>query len=133
MSRQSEIEFFRRVCAKARRERYAELLASERGRRRVLDELYHFDAWDERAMVSIAPGEQNAEPIHRMLRRAGAPNTCLIMSTDSDFDGIEMPLAEALQSVVAFMCGVVLICDPAGLGYWEGEYPKDRCVLDGRR
>jgi hypothetical protein len=43
-----------------------------------------------------------------------------------------MALAEALEAVVGGGFGTLISCIPGRLGYFEGELPRDRKLLEGR-
>jgi hypothetical protein len=49
------------------------------------------------------------------------------MSEDSDLDGKELPLLEALKKVVGYQMGTFLSCVPGKLAYFEDE--DDRWIL----
>jgi hypothetical protein len=53
--------------------------------------------------------------------------SCRILSEDSDLDGKELPLLEALKKVVGYQMGTFLSCVPGKLAYFEDE--DDRWIL----
>src|SRR6266550_7663490 len=60
------------------------------------------------------------------------PGLCWLVSERSDWDGRQMPLAEALEAVVGTGFGTIISCIPGRLGYFEGEMPRDRNLLQHR-
>jgi hypothetical protein len=116
---------------RTKRARLAQFLRSPKRRGKLLDGLYHFRDLDPRFLVEIAPCDQHAEAIADLLARRGAPSQCHVISTDRELDGRDLPLVEALRQIVGRGQGAALVsCVPGRLGYFEGESPKDRFILD---
>jgi len=83
-----------------RRDRYLEMLAKPKRRKDITASLAHFKHLDMRHAVQIPPRQQHTADILQLLRLKGAPETCYALSEDSELDGKEMPLSEALKEVV---------------------------------
>ncbi len=64
-----------------------------------------------------------------MLRRKGAPETCYVMGY-SEFDGRAVDLRGALEEIVGRSFGNFLSCIPGKFGYFEGEEPNERYILE---
>ena len=112
---------------KGRRERCLTLLASERGRAKLRKTLAHFQHLDPRYARRLSPAEQNR--IGDVLRGAGAPATCYVLSEETDLDGQVMELDEALEGIVGRGMGTFISCIPGRLAYFEGEEPGERYLL----
>jgi hypothetical protein len=52
------------------------------------------------------------------------------MSASSDLDGQETDLRPALKEIVGWYDGTFLSCLPGRLGYFEGEEPNERYILE---
>lgn len=113
-----------------KRERYLEMIAKPKKRQKFLLELAHFKALDRRYLLAIPPRQQDPEQITSILSQKGAPRTCWVTSEDSNLDGKEMPLREALKKVIGYQMGTVLSCIPGKLAYFEDE--EDRWILERR-
>jgi hypothetical protein len=114
----------------AKRARFIEFLRSPKRRPKLLAALYHFVDLDPQCLVPIAPAEQNPKAIAALLTRRGAPSLCHLVSTNSELDRREFPLVEALERVVGHGDGALISCVPGRLGYFEGESPHDRFILE---
>jgi hypothetical protein len=110
-----------------KRERYLEMIANPRKRKKFLLELSHFKALDPRYCFAVPKVEHTAEQIAAFLTRKGATPSCWVTSEDSDLDGKELPLLEALKKVVGYQMGTFLSCVPGKLAYFEDE--DDRWIL----
>lgn len=119
----------RAFVAPERQERLLGLLGSVRGRAKLRARLAHFAALDARHVVQIPAGEQSPDGIARLLRRRGAPATCVLLAEDAALDGQELALEEALRHVVGRGMGAFVSCVPGQLAYFEGEGPRERCLL----
>jgi hypothetical protein len=68
--------------------------------------------------------------IRQLLEARGAPGTCHLFSEDPDLDGVTLPLSEALEAIVGRGVGTLVSCLPGRLGYYEGEEPGERYILE---
>lgn len=110
----------RAFMAPSKRDRFVSLLANPKRRRKALSELNHFNDWDERFATLL---RSNAD-LMAMLRAAGAPETCHLISNDSALDGRDMPLAEAVARADRFYFASVICCVPGRLALFPGEQPR---------
>jgi hypothetical protein len=113
------------------RGRARELLWSS-GRKKWTSKLGHFADLDRTAIVAVPPESQTASKVEELLRRRGAPDVCWLVSERSEWDGHQIALAEALEAVVGAGFGTLISCIPGRLGYFEGEMPRDRNLLERR-
>lgn len=112
-----------------KRDRMLSLLANPKRRRTVLEALYHLRELDERFVEPIPPNDQTPEGIAKVLRSYGAPDSCWVISTNISLDARGMLLDKALAAIVGYGGGNLISCDPGKLALFEGEGPKDRCIL----
>jgi hypothetical protein len=124
-----EESLIRAFVAQGKRERLLKLLATPKGRRKLVDQLAHFYDLDPRFAHRIPPNEQTVEGIYGLLRGKGAPETCYALG-DSQLDGREVALREALEAIVNVSFGNFLSCIPGRLGYFGGEEPNERYILE---
>jgi hypothetical protein len=109
--------------------RYLSLLASRKRRDMFLDRLNHHLDYDPTFAVRVPPEQQTAERIETLLRKRGAPDTCHVISSKSDWDAQDMPLHDALDFVFGSSIGTVLCCIPGRLAYYEAEDIRGRFIL----
>ena len=114
----------------SKRERYLEMIANPGKRKKFVLELSHFKALDPRYCFGVPKVEHTPEQIAVFLTRKGAMASCRVTSEDSDLDGKEMPLLEALKRVIGYQMGTFLSCIPGKLAYFEDE--DDRWILERR-
>lgn len=115
-----------------KRERYAEMIGHPKKRLKFLRELAHFKSLDPRYLIPMPPKKLFPDQIAAILTTKGAPQSCWITSENSDLDGREMPLLEALNEVVGRQMGTLLTCIPGRLAYFEGEEMGCRWILERR-
>ena len=107
----------RAFVASSKRDRLLTLLGSPKRRRKVLDALNHFDDWDERVALPV----NSSEDVLALLRRAGAPPECYVISDDDELDGRSMPLDEAVRACEEFDFASILCCIPGKLAFFYDE------------
>jgi len=107
----------RAFVASAKRDRLLTLLGSPKRRRQALDALNHFDDWNER----FAQPMKSSVDILALLRRAGAPSECYVISDDDELDGRSMPLDEAVRACEEFDFASILCCIPGKLAFFYDE------------
>jgi hypothetical protein len=113
-----------------KRRRYGELLRTKGGRVKVIAALAHFtDSLDMRFAYRIAPNRQNPAAINEELSRLGAPDTCFVISEDSDIDGLEMSLSDALDQIIEAGNGAIVSCITGHLAFYHSEEPGERYIL----
>ena len=113
-----------------RRSHYIARLATPKSRKKLLDSFYHLHDLDPRFAHRIEPRLQRADSIYDDLRRRGAPERCYVMSASSDLDGQEAELRPTLEEIVGCYDGTFVSCLPGRLGYFEGEEPNERYILE---
>lgn len=123
-----QVETIRAFVIPQKRERYVEAVSNDKRRRKFIAKLSHFDDFDPRWIVQIAPASQNPEAIKAMLTKRGATATCQAISEFVELDGQEIPLTDALQKVIGYEMGTILCCVPGRLAYFESE--ETRFILE---
>jgi hypothetical protein len=125
-----EVGFVNSFMVPERRARALELLGQPKTRRKQLQRLDHSPDLDARFCTRITPGRQSQADIEDLLRKRGAPDKAYILSSHPKLDAQQLPLREALASVVGFGFGSVISCVPGRLAYYEGESAGERYVLE---
>ena len=111
----------------AKRDRLLALFGSPRRRKQARDALNHFAGWDPR----FAQDVHSSADVIALLRKAGAPSECHVMSDSEELDNRDMPLAEAVSACEAFSFASVLGCVPGELAFFFDEVaaPRNRVLL----
>jgi hypothetical protein len=91
---------FQAFVLPAKRQRYAELIDTKRGREKILLSLDHFKDLDPRFCRKVNHAEHNPADLLRILKALGAPSLCNVISVDSRWDGREMNLSDALEEIM---------------------------------
>jgi hypothetical protein len=117
-----------------KQERFLGFLANPKNRKKFTESLAHFRWFDQRFAASLqwkvdqdpklTPWGKHVsgiENIYRLLKSKGAGRTCWAMSEDSEIDGMELDLREALEHVSGRQIGTILSCVPGKLAYFESE------------
>lgn len=125
-----EEQFALNFIISQKRERYLSLLGSEKGRKKLIQELDHCEDLDKRYMSLIEPAQQNAENISHILQGKHTSEICYVISSNSKTDAREMPLLDALSKTVGYGSGTFISCIPGKLGYFEFEDANERYILE---
>lgn len=121
-----ETLLFQSFVVPSKKQRYAELLRTDRGRDKIRLSLDHFGDLDPRFCRRLGPVDDSFEQVLALLRERGAPPKCRIISADDSIDGREMLLTEALSAIYGRGVGTFISCIPGVLAYFEGEEPRER-------
>jgi hypothetical protein len=126
----SEDLTIRAFIVRERRERFLELLARPKRRKKITDSLAHPNpAWfDNRFVKQIAPAQKSATSIAKLLKAKGAGLTCWVISEDQKVDAREMALEPILLDIVGGGMGAILWCIPGKLAFVESE--EGRFILE---
>jgi hypothetical protein len=111
-----------------KRERYREILSSERLRHKFTNQLAHFTDFDPKYRVAIASNKLFVENIALELQKRHSPSIVFAISEDPTLDQMELPLLEALRQTVGRGMGTVLSCIPGRLAFVETE--DERFILE---
>ena len=121
---------FLAFLAEPNRRRMQTLLElGEKRRADVRSSLHHAVRLDPRYAQHLTGSDAFSGPVEAMLRKRGAPSTCYVLAADSDLDGREMPLGEALDAIIGMSNGAFVSCIPGRLGFYEYESMKSSYLL----
>jgi len=114
------------LCDPLLRHRVRELLSRKhkRGtlhRGKVLGSLYHHPPFDDRYVTVLSYEQSWPDAVRTELLARGAPDNCYVISNHSRHDGMTIPLDDAINELVGYGDGTILLCIPARLAYYEGE------------
>ena len=114
----------------AKRDRLLTLFGSSKRRKQALDTLNHFDDWDAR----FAQPVDSSADVLALLRKAGAPSACHVMSDSPELDGRGMSLDEAVSACESCSFASILCCVPGALAFFfdELQAPRNRVLLRRR-
>jgi hypothetical protein len=77
----------------------------------------------------VPPARQDPKAIRDKLESKGAPLKCWVVSADSDIDGTEMELLEALTVCADNECGTLLSCVAGKLAFYSSADKAVRLLL----
>jgi hypothetical protein len=114
------------------RNRFREEFANPRRRDKLRRKLAHFAQLDPRYTDEVGRTKQRGSTLESALRERGAPEQCYLLSADSELDGREMLLSEALAETVdaGSEMATFISCIPGKLAYFHGEGVENRHILE---
>src|SRR5687768_16096639 len=95
----------------SKRGRLVTLFGNPKRRKQALDVLNHFTDWDAR----FAQAVDSSTNVLTLLRDAGAPPECRVISDSPELDARDMPLTDAVLACEDFAFASVLCCIPREL------------------
>ena len=101
----------------------------EKRRRDVRELLHHSVRLDARFAKHLTGSEAFSGPVEALLRKRGAPSACYVLAANSNLDGREMLLGEALEAIIGMGEGAFVSCIPGRLGFYEYEDMKSSYLL----
>ena len=121
MNTTQEEAFIRAFIVPDKRDRYLQLLASPSRRKKILGTLYHsLDVIPEWA-TRIENRDHTSERVEQLLRRKGAGPTCYLISPQTELDQQEIPLREALETLIDQDGTAIVCCLEGRLAYHKAE------------
>ena len=126
-----ELAFVNTFVVRPKRARYVGLVVSPRLRPKFLDALCCFSDFDPRFKVSLSRRADSSHGFLTELCHRGAGSNAYLISTNYDLDAVTMPLDAAINEVHGHGDGTIIICTPARLAYYEGEW-RYRFILDSQ-
>lgn len=125
-----EEALIRAFITRDRQEQFLQRLGDSRTRSKTLGRLYHFHDLDARYAHRVPPREAFVNDIYRVLKEKGTPKFFHVVSGDSEIDGRDVDLKEALEKTVGMGGGTFLSCLAGRLRYFEGEEINERYILE---
>jgi hypothetical protein len=113
---------------KDRQERYLNLMATAKGRKKFRTYLAHFKDLESKFCQPVHKLQHSSELIV-LLRSAGSPDLCYVISENSEYDMKTLPLADAVQRLFNSGFAFFLSCLPGKLAYYEGEERYQQFLL----
>jgi len=92
---------------------------AEKRRRDVQRLLHQRVRLDSRFAQHLTGNDGFSGAVETMLHKRGAPSSCYVLAANSDLDGREMPLGEALDAIIGMGDGAFVSCIPGRLGFYE--------------
>jgi hypothetical protein len=124
-----EEAFINAFIRRDKRDRYRLLLPKAKRRREILNRLYNGADIDWSHASLIRRSLRNPSDAEKLLRKHGAGPTCFVIADDSELDGCEVPLGEALVHFAEHDWGAVLYCISGRLALYKLESPGDWFLL----
>lgn len=110
-----------------KRERYAAFLANAKRRCEITDRFCHF--FDFVPSCAAKTGTRLAADLVQLLRRRGAGDTAHVIGGRKEIDGVDLPLAQAIDAALADPSGVVVSCLPGRLALLIQEFPPGETYI----
>ncbi len=124
-----EESLIRAFIAPHKREQFLRRLGNPKTRGKLVRKFAHLQDLDPRFAHRIPPSDRTVEKIYALLKAKGAPDRCYVMG-DSELDGREVDLRQALEEVVPMSFGNFISCIRGKLGFFAGEYSDERYILE---
>lgn len=125
-----EEKFINAFIRPEKRERYRWMLSKAKKRNYFLGRLAHNLDYIEKYATQIPNNMQSVSQITSLLKNKGAPENCHIISENSNIDGKDIALHQALEQVIGYSMGTILCCIPGKLAYYESEDLNCRYILE---
>ena len=122
-----EETLIKKFVIKDKQERYLTFLAKDKTRNKFIDELYHFNDFNWKLFREIPGNENEGQTVALRVKSNKNISTCLVISTDQEYDGKLMSVDEAIENSIGIE-GTILIFGDADIVYYEGEAPKNRYI-----
>lgn len=113
----------------ARAARFRATIGSEKGREKIRARLpHHVRDFDPRYATELSSSLQ-VRDIEELLRAAGAPTRCYVLSEDPGIDGRLLDLHDALCGLLFNDFGALVSCIPGRLALFSDEAPGSQWLL----
>ena len=122
-----EIMVIENFVVKAKRNKYIQFVSSPKNRHKFISDLAHFRNFKWELFLPVTGIEENV--IFDTLRKNSLPDkTCYIISENTDIDKSTVDIKKAIQDVVGYNMGTILVFGNADIIFYEGESAKTRFI-----
>lgn len=123
-----ELLLIKNFVIKERQERYLNLIATEKGRKKFRTYIAHFKDLNSKYCIPITSFNSYSE-LHDSLKSSGAPDICYVIAENSKYDMNALPIMDAARQLFSSGMAYFLSCIPGKLAYYEGEDANQRFIL----
>lgn len=127
-SMEHELLLINSFVIKERRERYINLIATEKGREKFKNYISHFKDLNGRYCTAV-PYLESCSQLHNILKSEGGGDVCYVISENSKYDMSCLSLKDATTQLFSSGISFFLSCIPGKLVYYEGEEFNQRFIL----
>jgi hypothetical protein len=113
-----------------KRSRFLQLLANPKRRREILDRFNHHLDYDDSLATAVTASQHSSEQLEKLLRAKGATDICHIIADQSNLDGQDVALGEAIDSLYCHDFAVVISCILGRLAYFKPESPSHGFIFE---
>jgi hypothetical protein len=121
-----ETKVIERFIQKTKRERYLTFIQSDKTRRKFTEALAHFSDL-RRGQFDLVKGDER-QIIRDRIRISGKLVECYIISENSDLDQKRLGIESALNEIIGYGMGTLVVFGDAEVLYYEGEGPDNRWI-----
>jgi len=122
-----EIAVIETFVVKAKRDRYIQFVSSSKNRHKFIFELAHFIDFKWELLLPVTGIEKDV--IFDTLNKNSLPDkTCYVISENTDIDKSTIDIKKAIQDVVGYNMGTILVFGNADIIFYEGESAKTRFI-----
>jgi len=126
---QDELLLFKAFVIKQRQDRYVNLVATDKGRKKLRSYIAHFEDIEGKHATPLRALQTSQELID-LLKSKRAPSTCYIIAENSQYDMKTLPLNDAINQLFNSGIAFFLSCIPGKLAYYESENSSERLLLE---
>jgi hypothetical protein len=123
-----ELLLFKTFVIKQRQDRYINLIATDKGRKKLRSYIAHFEDIESKYSTPLHSLKTN-QGLVDLLKSEGAPPICYIIAENSKYDMKSLPLTDAITQLFNSGMAFFLSCIPGKLAYYEGENSSKRLLL----
>jgi hypothetical protein len=121
-----ESKVIKRFVIKNKQERYIQFIQNQKNRGRFTGQLAHFNDLKFELFEEVVGDEKSI--ILAKLASVGKYKDCYLISENPELDQKFMEIDTALNEVIGFGMGTLIIFGDAEMLYYEAEGPKDRWI-----
>jgi len=122
-----EIKVIERFVVKTKIDRYIQFVSSPKNRQKFILDLAHFKhfKWD---LLSKVTGIETNVIFDTLHQNDISDKTCYVISENTNIDKSTIDIKEAIQEVVGYNMGTILVFGNADAIFYEGESAKTRFI-----
>ena len=121
-----ESKLIERFIIKSKRDRYLAFIKSDKSRNKFVKELAHFS--DLRHDLFEEVKGDKRQIIKDRVKKIGKLNDCYIISESSELDQKRLDIDKALNEVIGYGMGTLLVFGDTEIVYYEAEGPNDSWI-----
>jgi hypothetical protein len=127
-----EIKVIKKFVEKTKQDRYIQFVSEPKNRHKFVKKLAHFDSFVWNLFKEVSGNKENMVILSFLQENNIFSKSCYAISENSELDTRILETEMAIQKIIGYGMGTILVFGNGEVIFYEGESPKNRYIGKSR-